>query len=129
MIDYEDVAHHIHALKCTFELIGREKNVTADELVAIRQEIVKQNGKYDIDWKNDWLGKLAADYYYCIEQDSRLEEKNFLSANIRMRLYRMATMNKNVKSIWKQLPELDPKCFLQEEEQKTVNVKNKWKYK
>ena len=123
MLDYDLIEHHIHALKCSFELIGRAAGITPEELVAVRQEMVNRNGKHAIDWKNDTLGKLCADYYYCIEQDSRLAEKHFLSPNIRMRLYRMATMNKDVKRMWDQLDELDAGCFLQESEQVFRKVK------
>ena len=123
MLDYDLIEHHIHALKCSFELIGRAAGITPEELVAVRQEMVNRNGKHSIDWKNDTLGKLCADYYYCIEQDTRLREKHFLSPNIRMRLYRMATMNKDVKQMWDQLEELDASCFLQESEQVFKKVK------
>ena len=129
MLDYEVIEHHIHALKCSFELIGRAAGVSPDELVAVRQEMVKRHGKHDIDWKGDPLAKLAADYFYCIEQDSRLKDKHFLSPNIRLRLYRMATMNKDVKDMWDQLEELDPNCFLQESEKVFKKVKKFRRYK
>ena len=115
---YEEMEHHINALKCTFEILANQKSVTAEELILIRQEIVDSQGKYETDWENDWLAKLAFDYYFCIEMSSVLERDNELSYKRRLRLYRMVVMNEDVKTVWDQLPELSPNVFLSKTERK-----------
>lgn len=124
-----DLAEHIEALREAFEIIGESAGYSTDQLISIRNKIVEERGKYGVDWK-DPEEKLSFDYYYCIEQAQRLEDTNDLSDDIRLRLWRFATKNKNVKALWDQAPYYDPKAFLSQEQIKDkVWKENKWKKK
>ena len=120
---YEDLQHHINALRCTFEIFANNKGITAEELTLIRNEIVNEHGKYETDWNNDWLAKLAFDYYFCIEMQTVLEERGELSYNRRLRLYRMVTKNEDVKKLWDELSELTPNAFLDKTERRHAHRK------
>lgn len=128
-IFYEDLVHATNALACTFELLANQKNISADELMEIREEIVKRDGKYNLDWENDWLGKLAFDYYYCIEMLDVLEAEGELSYKRRQRLYNFVVKNESVKSIWDQLPELSQNVFLDKTERDLLKVRKGRRYK
>ena len=113
-----DLEEHIQALANTFGMIGDKQGYSADDLISIRNSVVEDRGKYDVDWKEDPEEKLAFDYYFCIEMMAVLAEENDLSPKRRLRLFRMATMNKDVKAIWDQDPYFDPKAFLDEDQWK-----------
>lgn len=113
-----DLEEHIQALANTFGMIGDKQGYSEDQLISIRNKVVEERGKYDVDWKDDPEEKLAFDYYYCIEMMAVLEEENDLSDARRLRLFRMATMNKDVKAIWDLDPYFDPKAFLNDEQWK-----------
>lgn len=113
-----DLEEHIQALANTFGMIGDKQGYSENQLISIRNKVVEERGKYDVDWKDDPEEKLAFDYYYCIEMMAVLEEENDLSDARRLRLYRMATMNKDVKAIWDLDPYFDPKAFLNDEQWK-----------
>lgn len=112
-----DVAEHIEALREAFEIIGERAGYSTDNLISIRNSVVEERGKDGCDW-DDPEEKLAFDYYYCIEQANRLENTGDLSDKIRLRLYRFATKNANVKELWDQAPYFDPKAFLTEQQHK-----------
>jgi hypothetical protein len=126
---YEDLYYATNALKCTFEIYANQQGVRGDELVIIRQEIVKRDGKYSNSWKTDWLAKLAFDYWYCIEMLSVLEEEGELSYKRRVRLYRFVTMNEHIKTVWDELPELSANSFLDRTERDLLKVKKHRRYK
>jgi hypothetical protein len=130
MIDYDLVEDHIEVLKGTFEYKASELGVTGDELLLLRDKLVSDNGKTELNkiWKKDALGKLALDYYYCFEQLDRLKKKHFLSEAIRTRLYRMVTMNEHIKKIWDTDNSISEDCFLQEQELSKIKAQaNAWK--
>ena len=110
-----DILEHIEALREAFEIVAENAGYSVADLTSIRNKVVEERGKYGCDW-NDPEEKIAFDYYYCVEQYSRLEEHGDLSDDIRMRLFRFATMNKHVKELWDQAPYFDPKAFLSEEQ-------------
>lgn len=126
---FEDLRHGTNALRCTFEILANQQGVTAQELVVIRQEIVKREGKYETDWKRDWLAKLAFDYYFCVEMQTVLEDEGDLSYKRRQRLYWFVTKNEPVQQIWDQLPELSPNMFLSKDERLLSNAKSFRRYK
>jgi hypothetical protein len=113
-----DLEEHIQALANTFGMIGDKHGYSTDDLISIRNSVVEERGKYDVNWKDDPEEKLAFDYYYCIEMMAVLAEENDLSPKRRLRLFRMATMNKDVKAIWDLDPYFDPKAFLNDEQWK-----------
>jgi hypothetical protein len=122
-----DLEEHINALKNTFGMIGDAQGYSEDLLISIRNKVVEERGKYDVDWKEDPEEKLAFDFYFCAEMMAVLEEEGDLSPKRRLRLFRMATMNENVKKIWDQDPYWDPKAFLDEEQIREKVWRPKWK--
>lgn len=122
-----DLEEHINALKNTFGMIGDAQGYSEDLLISIRNKVVEERGKYDVDWKEDPEEKLAFDFYFCVEMMAVLEEEGDLSPKRRLRLFRMATMNENVKKIWDQDPYWDPKAFLDEEQIREKVWRPKWK--
>jgi hypothetical protein len=88
---------------------------------------VEERGKYDVDWKDDPEEKLAFDFYFCREMLTVLEDEGDLSPKRRIRLYRMATMNDDVKKIWSMDPYWDPKAFLNQEQWRERVWLPKWK--
>ena len=129
MAHFEDLRYGINALRCTFEILANQQGITADELVLIREELVKQHGKYKTDWKNDWLGKLSFDYYFCVEMATVLEEQGELSYKRRERLYYFVTKNEPVQAVWDQLPELSANMFLDKTERDLLKVRKGRRYK
>lgn len=129
MAHFEDLRHGVNALRCTFEILANQQNITSEELIAIQVELVKINGKYGTDWKGDWLGKLAFDYSFCVEMQTVLEEREELSYKRRARLYRMVTKNPDVQAVWDQLPDLSPNLFLDRSERELLSVRKNRRYK
>ena len=124
---FEDLEEHILALQNTFALIGDMNGYSEQNLISIRNAAVESKGKYSADWKDDPEEKLAFDFYFCLEMASVLADEGDLSEKRRLRLYRMATMNKDVKEIWKMDPYWDPKAFLNDEQMKEKVWLPKWK--
>ena len=124
---FEDLEEHVLALQNTFAMIGDMHGYSEQDLISIRHAAVDSKGKYSADWKDDPEEKLAFDFYFCLEMASVLAEEGDLSEKRRLRLYRMATMNKDVKEIWKMDPYWDPKAFLNDEQMKEKVWLPKWK--
>ena len=124
---HEDLEEHVLALQNTFALIGDMHGYSEQNLISIRHAAVESKGKYSADWKDDPEEKLAFDFYFCLEMASVLADEGDLSEKRRLRLYRMATMNKDVKEIWKMDPYWDPKAFLNDEQMKEKVWLPKWK--
>lgn len=124
-----DLEEHINALANTFGLIADAHGYSTDQLISIRNAVVEERGKYDVDWKEDPEEKLAFDYYYCIEMLGVVQRENDLSPKRRLRLFRMATMNDDVKKIWDLDPYWDPKAFLNDEQWEERIWEPRWKKK
>ena len=124
---FEDLEEHVLALQNTFAMIGDMHGYSEQDLISIRHAAVDSKGKYSADWKDDPEEKLAFDFYFCLEMASVLADEGDLSEKRRLRLYRMATMNKDVKEIWKMDPYWDPKAFLNEDQMKEKVWLPKWK--
>ena len=124
---FEDLEEHVLALQNTFAMIGDMHGYSEQDLISIRHAAVDSKGKYSADWKDDPEEKLAFDFYFCLEMASVLADEGDLSEKRRLRLYRMATMNKDVKEIWKMDPYWDPKAFLNDEQMKEKVWLPKWK--
>jgi len=124
---YEDLQEHVLALQNTFALIGDIHGYSEQNLISIRHAAVESKGKYSADWKDDPEEKLAFDFYFCLEMASVLDDEGDLSDKRRLRLYRMATMNRDVVEIWKMDPYWDPKAFLNQDQLKEKVWLPKWK--
>ena len=124
-----DLEEHLTALQNTFGLIGESIGFSEPELMSLRNRVVEERGKYDVNWQNDPEEKLAFDFYYCVEMSSVLEEEGDLSPKRRLRLYRMATMNPSVKKIWDLDPYWDPIAFLDQDQIKEKIWKQKYRRK
>ena len=122
-----DLQEHIQALQNTFGMIGDAAGYSEHQLISIRNAVVEERGKYDVDWKDDPEEKLAFDYYFCREMLTVLEDEGDLSPKRRIRLYRMATMNDDVVKIWSMDPYWDPKAFLNQEQWRERVWLPKWK--
>ena len=127
MYTHEDLEEHILALQNTFALIGDIHGYSEQNLISIRNAAVESKGKYSADWKDDPEEKLAFDFYFCLEMATVLADEGDLSEKRRLRLYRMATMNREVKEIWAMDPYWDPKAFLNDEQLKEKVWLPKWK--
>ena len=127
MYTHEDLEEHVLALQNTFALIGDCHGYSEQNLISIRNAAVEMDGKYSTNWQDDPEQKLAFDYYFCLEMASVLEDEGDLSEKRRLRLYRMATMNREVKEIWAMDRYWDPKAFLNLDQLKEKIWLPKWK--
>ena len=127
MYTNEDLEEHILALQNTFALIGDCHGYSEQNLISIRHAAVEMDGKYSTNWQDDPEQKLAFDFYFCLEMASVLADEGDLSDKRRLRLFRMATMNKEVKEIWDMDRYWDPKAFLNLDQLKEKIWLPKWK--
>tara|TARA_R110000796_G_scaffold163631_3_gene280607 strand:+ start:7487 stop:7912 length:426 start_codon:yes stop_codon:yes gene_type:complete len=111
-----DLEEHIQALENTFALVAEAAGFSTSDLIALRNKVVEERGKYDVNWKDDPEEKLAFDFYYCVEMRGALLQDNDLSEARRLRLWRFATKNPHIKAIWDLAPYYDPKAFLSQEQ-------------
>ena len=126
MYTYEDLEEHVLALQNTFALLGDMHGYSEQNLISIRHAAVETDGKYSTNWQDDPEQKLAFDFYFCLEMMSVLEDEGDLSEKRRLRLFRMATMNREVREIWALDHYWDPKCFLNNDQLKQKVWLPKW---